>query len=359
VDAAWAAIQAAKLPIIWAGVEIQRFGLQDLLQEIVTESGLFFTTTSLGKTVLDEKQAAFIGTYAGPASPALTRAVMSLTDCVVALGTIITDDYLDIMAADYGTMIEVTQETARIGYQHYRFIELRDFLSALLAKIRKNKGSLRKYTLPIITPDPAPVSKPADTLTYELFYQEVGKWLIEDGQIEKAKLILGESTSLYVFGNLMGMPRDSFVAQAAWGSLGFETGCALGIELATGARPIVVAGDGGFMMIWQEISSLVMQKSNAIVFVMSNGGYAIEQAFVDITAFTPQGSYAPFDLLPAWDYSALATAFGAKGYVVQTVGELQDLLKVLKTRTAVPSLVQVKIPLKDLAPQLKRLATTP
>ena len=113
------------------------------------------------------------------------------------------------------------------------------------------------------------------------------------------------------------------------------------------------------MMICQEMSSLVRQKSNAIVFVMSNGGYAIEQAFVDIKAFTPTGSYAPFDILPDWDYLSLAKAFGAKGYVVKTVGDLRKLLAKLEKKDGVPSLVEVKIPLKDLPPQLYRLATTP
>lgn len=171
--------------------------------------------------------------------------------------------------------------------------------------------------------------------------------------------MLGESTSLYVFGNLFGMPRDSFVARVAWGSLGHETGCALGVALGSGKRPFVVAGDGGFRMVCQEVSSLAYQKSNAVIFVMSNNAYAIEQAFVDIKAFTPKGQFAPFDVLPAWDYGALAQAFGAQGYRAETVEELRATLAGLKGVEGVPALVEVVIPQKDLAPQLKRLAETP
>jgi indolepyruvate decarboxylase len=58
-------------------------------------------------------------------------------------------------------------------------------------------------------------------------------------------------------------------------------------------------------MICQELSSLAEQKCNAVVFVLSNDAYAIEQAFVDITAFQPEGEFAPFDLprpgtIPPW-----------------------------------------------------------
>jgi len=164
---------------------------------------------------------------------------------------------------------------------------------------------------------------------------------------------------LYVFGNLFGLPANSFVSQAAWGSLGHETGSALGVGLATGKRPLVVAGDGGFMMVCQEVSSLVRANSNAVVFVMSNQGYAIEQAFVNLKAFEPGGEFAPYDILPKWDYMALAQAFGAQGVRITTTTELLDFLRTLSNPSQRPALVEVVIPEHDLAPQLKRLAEPP
>lgn len=360
VAEAWARIQAAALPVIWAGVEAQRFGLQSLLQELVDLSGMPFTTTSLGKTVLDESQRQFIGTYAGPASPAITRAVMAASDCPVALGTIITDDYLDITKESFGRMVESTDMETRIGYGYYQDVTLPDFLNALVAKYRAAGAPPRAYAMPAVPPDPPANESPdPDMLTYNRFYDVLSGFLKADGREQSSVLVLGESTSLYVFGNLFGLPANGFVAQAAWGSLGHETGCALGVALATGKRPYVVAGDGGFMMICQELSSMAMQKCNAVVFVMSNRAYAIEQAFVDIDAFKPEGEFAPFDLLPAWDYRALALAFGAQGWTVRTIEELEQALAEIDTLEGVPALVEVVIPQKDLAPQLERLATTP
>jgi hypothetical protein len=92
---------------------------------------------------------------------------------------------------------------------------------------------------------------------------------------------------------------------------------------------------------------------------VSNQAYTIEQAFVDITALDPTGEFAPFDLLPQWDYRALAKAFGARGYRVETVADSHKTLTGIKRLKDVPSLVEVVIPQKDLAPQLKRLAETP
>jgi indolepyruvate decarboxylase len=333
--------------------------LQDTLQQIVDVSGLYFTTTSLGKTILDERQRQFIGTYAGPASPALTRAVMKATDCPIALGTIITDDYLDIMGSSFASMIEVNDQEARVGYQYYHQVTMPDFLSGLLERFQSGQGASRSFSLPSVEPEARAPVKPGTSLTYTTFYEEIAEFLKDDRLRNEIVLVLGESTSLYVFGNLFGLPRNGFVAEAAWGSLGHEMGCALGVALGSGKRPLVIAGDGGFMMICQELSSLVRQHCNAVVFVMSNKGYAIEQAFVDINAFKPNGTFAPFDVLPTWDYLALAKAFGARGYRAKTVKELRGVLAKVRNLQDAPALVEVVIPEKDLAPQLKRLAEPP
>jgi indolepyruvate decarboxylase len=356
LDAAWARIAAAERPILWFGIDIQRFGLQDLAQRIVDKSGLPFTTTSLAKTVLDEAQDAFIGTYADAASPASTRAAMKACDCPIALGTIITDDYLPIMASSYGAMIQVNDEEARVGWAQYQGVRLADFLEGLLARFEEDPACPRPCERPEAADEP---EDEGSGLSYNRFFRQLTRFLKDEDLSGETVLILGESTSLYVFGNAFGMPRESFVAQAAWGSLGHETGCALGVALGSGKRPWVVAGDGGFMMICQEISSLVRAGVNAAVFVMSNRGYAIEQAFVNLDGFTPEGEFAAYDVLPVWDYLALAKAFGARGFRVETAGELAEVLAEVRDLTGVPALIEVVIPDKDLAPQLKRLATPP
>jgi indolepyruvate decarboxylase len=356
LDAAWGRIQAAKQPVIWAGVEIARFGLRDTLQALVDRSGLPFTTTSLGKTILDEAQPQFIGTYAGPASPSGTWDFMSGADCILALGTIITDDYLNIMASSFGAMIEVTEAEVRVGHQYYHQVTMADFIAGLLARF--DAGAARSVSIPERLAEP-PAAQPGDGLTYNVFMYELAEFLRREKLLDSTALVLGESTALYVFGNLFGLPRDAFVANAAWGSLGHETGAALGIMLASDKRAFVVAGDGGFRMVCQELSSLAMAKQNAVIFVMSNNVYAIEQAFVNLDAFKPDGAFAGFDVLPVWDYVSLARGFGATGRRADTVGALRGILAEVVNVTDGPVLVEVVIPEKDLAPQLERLAATP
>jgi indolepyruvate decarboxylase len=357
---AWHRIQAAKHPVIWAGVEIQRYGFEAILLQLVEQSGFPFTSTSLGKTLIGEDHPQFIGTFADEASLALTRLVMEKADCLITLGDIITDDYVDVMEKDSLEMIVSNDEQMRVGKIVFQGVYMKDFLNGLLERFAADQKYPRKLRLPRKLKDEPLKLAGADRLTYNGFFHQLQNFLKKNELLPSVELILGESSSLYVFSNFTGLPRDAFVAQAAWGSLGHETGCSTGVAIATGKRPVVVAGDGGFMMMCQTLSTLRRNQINAIVFVMSNHVYAIEQAFVNLDAFKPGGKFAPYDELPVWNYVALAEAFGARGFRVETVGELQRVLdEELKHEKKLPALVEVVIPKHDLAPQIERLAKAP
>jgi indolepyruvate decarboxylase len=81
VAQAWTQITAAKNPMIFADTEVLRFGLADLLQEIIDASGFLYTTTTQGKTVLDEKGDKFVGTYSDAASIQSVRDLVQQADC--------------------------------------------------------------------------------------------------------------------------------------------------------------------------------------------------------------------------------------------------------------------------------------
>lgn len=365
VEQAWTQITAAKNPMIFAGIEVLRHGLSGLLQQLIDASGFLYTTTSLGKTVLDEKGDKFIGTYSDAASIASVLELVQQADCFLTLGTIITDDYLWFIENKYADMVLATTEETRVGYFTYQGVTMKDFMEALLARFKKTKG----YPLSTVAPpqpaypepwvsnsDPKYNDKP-ETITYNRFFQHSMKFLQDNHMLDEIVWTFGVSSSLYVATNAYGLSQGSYIGSAAWQCIGFETGAASGAQLGSGKRAWTVAGDGGFMMVCQSLSTLARNNLNAVIFVMSNGVYAIEQVYVDITSFEPgpQHKFDAFDILPKWDYLALARAFGAKGYRAQTISELKSVLKELKKATNKPSLVEIVIPEKDLPGQMLRL----
>lgn len=365
VEQAWSQITTAKNPMIFAGVEILRFGLSDLLQQLIDASGILYTTTSLGKTVLDEKGTKFIGTYSDAASITNVTDLVQKSDCFITLGVIMTDDYLWFVENKFADMILSTTELMRVGYFKYHGVTMKDFMVALIKRFKEDK----KFPLKVVAPpqpkypepwvsnsDPNYNDKP-EIITFNRFFQHSMKFLKDHDMLNDIVMTFGVSSAMYVATNAYGLSQNSYISSAAWQCIGFETGAASGAQLGSGKRAWTIAGDGGFMMVCQSLSTLARNKLNAVIFVMSNGVYAIEQVYVDINSFEPGPSHKfdAFDILPKWDYKALAEAYGAKSYRAETITELNEVLKELKKKTTQPSLVEIVIPQKDLPQQMYRL----
>lgn len=372
---AWSQITAAKNPMIFAGVEILRHGLAPLLQQLIDASGFLYTTTTLGKSVLDETGDKFIGTYADAASIETVTKTIAESDCFLTLGTIMTDDYLFFIENQYANVVLANTEQVRAGYFIYEGVTMRDFMEGLLNlfTISKPGNGIPAYPLKMKAPPQPKYPEPwlsnsdkqwkdqPEVLTYNRFFQHSSKFLKDNNLLPEIIMTYGVSCSLYVATNLYGLSQNSFISSAAWQCIGFETGAAMGAQLGSGKRAWTIAGDGAFMMICQSLSTLARNNLNAVIFVMSNQVYAIEQVYVDITSFEPgkEHTFDAFDILPKWDYLALAKAFNANGHRVTTVSELNKVLKTVAKIKDKPTLVEVVIPQKDLPGQMYRLGTMP
>ncbi|MBI3345747.1 MAG: alpha-keto acid decarboxylase family protein [Burkholderiales bacterium] len=364
VDQAWSMVTAAKRPVILAGEEVLRFGLSGLLQQLIDSSGFVYTTTSLGKTVLDEGGPKFLGTYSDEASiPSVIDAVLG-ADCVLCLGTFITDDYLIFIEKQYANMVLATAQGVRAGYFKYPDVVMKEFMQALVKKFKGSKAYPSKAVAPPQPAYPEPwksnsdpkFDKQPEVITFNRFFQHSMKFLADAGHLDDIVMPLGVSSAMYVATNAYGMRQGSFMASAAWQCVGFETGAASGAQLGSRKRAWAVAGDGSVMMVCQAISTLAKYKLNGVIFVMSNQVYAIEQVYVDMSAFQT-GKFDTFDILPKWDYLALAKAYGAEGFRLETVSDLKACLPQIWQVKGRPVLVEVVIPATDLAGQMKRLGS--
>lgn len=345
-------LAGARLPVIILGVEINRFGLQEQILELLKVSGLPYATTLLGKTVISETQGKFIGTYAGAASNPETQELVESSDAILALGAVFTDDYLQMLDEQFEAMICVNADNARNGYEYYKNIALQDFIEALITEIKSSddfpRYSLKRPIVPYLHKNtPELLAQP---LGYKTFFNVLYAHLFEQSLLHKTNLVLGDSSALYQAARLIGLEQNSFVGDAAWNSLGHETGCVAGTALASDRRSMVIAGDGGFMMMGQSLSTVKRNGLDSVVFVMSNRVYGVEQAFSDSRAFSGEQPFASHNELPIWDFQSLAEAYDVKGFRVSTCEELFNVLKLLQMEPTQAALVEVVIDQHEMAP---------
>ena len=128
----------ASLPVILAGVEIHRRGLQNILSRLVLNACIPVAATLTGKSVVGERHAAYLGVYEGAMGPDFTREYVEGADLLLMLGATVNDVDTGIFTAklDPERMIHASQDQVTIGHHRYPDVCLYDFLSSLCDAVR-------------------------------------------------------------------------------------------------------------------------------------------------------------------------------------------------------------------------------
>ncbi len=124
-------ISASRTPVIIAGVEVHRFGLQADLLAFAEGAGIPITATMLGKSVVSERHPLFVGIYEGALGREEITGLVEESDCVILLGEFMTDMNMGMFTAnlDPARCIYATSETLRISHHHFNNVLLGDFIA--------------------------------------------------------------------------------------------------------------------------------------------------------------------------------------------------------------------------------------
>ncbi len=79
-------LAAAKKPVLIAGIEVHRFGLQKLVVELAEKFNIPMCATLLGKSVVSEKHPLYLGVYEGAMGRQAVTEYVESSDCVILLG---------------------------------------------------------------------------------------------------------------------------------------------------------------------------------------------------------------------------------------------------------------------------------
>ncbi|MEC7710268.1 MAG: thiamine pyrophosphate-binding protein, partial [Planctomycetota bacterium] len=118
---ATARIEKAKQPVIVAGVELHRYGLQGETLALANATGIPITASMLAKSVISETHPLYLGLYEGAMGREQISSFVEQSDCVILLGTMLTDVNLGIFTAklNLANSILATSEELRISHHHF------------------------------------------------------------------------------------------------------------------------------------------------------------------------------------------------------------------------------------------------
>jgi indolepyruvate decarboxylase len=354
--------------IFWAGVELQRYQLQDeflaLLDFInethtVPDQHIHFVTSALSKSVIEETHRYFEG-------------------CVTLkkheVEKLVGDDGVLIGVGAWTTGKDTGNEDIRssntilaahggvfVGAEFFASVTLEAFLHAMLQEfkaIHKANQHLQLKGLRVQNSASfrllSSQNNRVQPLGYDSFFSAMSQWLTEDDiMVVDAGFPLIGAQSVKV------PSRNGFVAQAAWLSIGYSVPAGTGIKCAyPDKRAIVVVGDGAFHETCQAVADQHAYGQNTVVFVIANGIYGIEQYLVNPNPFRqPPVDYPDkllndvyqYNDLPNWEIAKITDAFGGKGRKVTTVEQLYGVLEEIRADDKNNYVVELCIP-KDNVP---------
>ena len=329
---------------ILADYEVMRAKVEKDLEAFINEAKIPVNTLSIGKTAVQESNPYFAGLFSGETSSDLVKELCEASDIVLLFGV----KFVDTTTAGFRyinkdvTMIEVGLTECRIGETIYTGLYIKDVIKALTdAKIKfHNSVKVVKEAKEEFVPTDA-------KLTQDRYFKQMEAFL------KPNDVLVGETGTSYSGSAGMRFPEGaSFVGQGSWMSIGYATPAGLGTPLAdTSRRNILLTGDGSLQLTVQEVSTMIRQKLNTVLFIVNNDGYTIERLI--------HGPEREYNHIQMWKYTEVIKAFATEidiqptCFKVTTEKELAAAMEAINKGTEGIAVVEVIMDKMDAPKSLR------
>ncbi|GMM58763.1 phenylpyruvate decarboxylase [Maudiozyma humilis] len=370
------AVYNSTTPAIVGDVLTDRYGANDLLNELIKITGMWNFSTVSGKTIIDESNPTYMGLYNGEEGPTVVKNRFMECDLVLHFGVEINE----VNSGHYTTQYKPGCQLIEFHPTYIRFsipgttkqeifkdVHFLPILKEILQTIDATK--LNKQYPPNVkafrTAELEFHHDPNAKIVTQTFIQNKFCDYINPGDV-----IVCETGSVqFAMRDLVFPSQVKYISQGFFLSIGMALPAALGVgiamqdfpdahlngKLSSKPRLILLEGDGAAQMTIQELTSFIRFDVPVEIVLWNNNGYTIERAILG-----PTRSYN--DVMP-WDWTKLFAAFGDFGSksttntIVETPDEFTQKMTELKEGKKQTSieLLEVKLETLDYPKQLKHM----
>jgi pyruvate decarboxylase len=329
-------IYSAKQPAILVDGEIRALNIIQEVSKLVESTKWPTWTTTYAKSLVDESLPNVHGIYQGTFSPQKAQDFWNSCDLILCFGPHYsnTNTYAYTSIPKAAITISFSDTDIKLGADTvFRDMPAKHALKHLLKLDYKKIHSYDPYPS-IPKPDLVTSSNVDNTaaLTQSTLWPLLAKFL------QPGDIIFGETGTAGYGCRVMPIPKHArLFTPVTWLSIGYMLPAAQGAALAqrellakskwgapdqTTARTILLIGDGSFQMTAQELSTIIRENLNVVVFLINNDGYTIERCI--------HGLKQGYNDIAFWRYLQVPAAFGAKDGTytksAKTPGELEAVL---------------------------------
>jgi indolepyruvate decarboxylase len=304
----------AKNPLVLVGIESYRFKAAKEIIALVEKTGAPCCASVLAKGAFPMNHPQYLGVYLGAISPPRIRKRVENADLILALGMLLTDIESGGRAPSEALRdrsIWAVENRVNVSFHTYTNVTLKEFVGGLLKANLKSRREKVAYS--------DNLGKPATNIDRAIRVADVLREINYFLARHKKMMVVTESGDS-LFGGLDIKVGDDglYLAQGFYASMGFAVPGAIGAQIGTGLRPLILTGDGGFQMTGVEIIHAPRHGANPVVVLINNSGWGI---------FRPVAKQQELLALPSLRYADLAVLWGGVGIRVETVAELRRALE--------------------------------
>jgi acetolactate synthase-1/2/3 large subunit len=326
-------IAGADRPLLYVGGGVLNAHATDELLELAATGGLPVVTTLMAKSGFPETHELHFG-WPGMHGPKWSNWAMNKCDVLVAVGARFDDRVTGKLAAfaPGATVIHLDVDSAEIDKLRHADVPVVGPLKPVLAELTRE---LREVARPDGT------AAWLDQLAgwredFPLRYGAGGEMLKPQAVLERLQALTEGRDVIFTTGVgqhqmwamqyvLCEKPR-TFITSGGLGTMGYGLPAAIGAKAARPEATVVcVDGDGCFQMTCQELATSVLENLPVVVVLVNNGYLGMVRQWQDMFF---EERFSQIELthhLP--DYAALAEAFGARGFTVESDEELDGALE--------------------------------
>jgi TPP-dependent 2-oxoacid decarboxylase len=334
-------LRRAGNPVLLAGLELHRRGLQDALMRLVERARLPVAATLTGKSVLGERHPLYLGIYEGAMGDETARKYVEEADLLLMLGVTLNDVDLGVYTAklDPNRLVRASGDELFIRHHRYPKVYPGDFINALHDALP---------TLEVAPPPPPALPSAPDfpvagrAMTVSRLIGRINRALEPDMMV-----VCDIGDCLFGAIELRVHERSEFFASAFYTTMGFAVPAGLGVQIARpDRRALILVGDGAFQMTGTELSTIARLGLNAIVIVFNNAGYSTERFILE----------GPFNDIAPWRFDRLGEVIGPlRGYRAATEEAFEAAFTQALAETDVPSIIDVHLDRTDASAAVRRL----
>lgn len=284
-------LQNARHPVFLVGIEVQRFGAAQAVEDLALQLNIPIVTSFLARASISHDHPCYHGTFIDE-SDTHAYQLLQESDLIIHLGVIVTDSnfaaYPSFVRGD--AVVQLHQGTTYLPHERCFDTDLQALCLRLLS-----------YHLPPYSTWFEPT--PASEFDPHLAWNSTTVVELIDAQLssQDACVPIISDVGDCLFASLHA-DASHVIAPAYYASMGYSIPAALGVHVTTGLRSVVLVGDGAFLMTGLELCQAIHFGASPIVILFNNRRWDMIEAFAPELTCTN---------LPECDFQRLNQALGA------------------------------------------------